>query len=72
MAATLKEQIQEDMKTAMRAQDKERLATIRLILSALKQREVDDRIILTDAFWTRWSNSAVTLLLNMKLEIALI
>lgn len=45
---TIKEQIQEDMKTAMRSQDKERLATIRLILAALKQREVDERIVLTD------------------------
>ena len=46
---TVKEHIQEDMKTAMRTQDKERLATIRLILAALKQREVDERITLTDA-----------------------
>ncbi len=44
----IKEQIQEDMKTAMRSQDKERLSTIRLILAALKQREVDERITLTD------------------------
>jgi len=44
----IKTQIQEDMKTAMRNQDKERLATIRLILAALKQREVDERIVLTD------------------------
>ncbi len=36
------------MKTAMRAQDKERLAAIRLILAATKQREVDERITLTD------------------------
>jgi uncharacterized protein YqeY len=47
-ASKIKEQIQEDMKTAMRSQDKERLATIRLILAALKQREVDERIILAD------------------------
>lgn len=46
--SAIKGQIQEDMKTAMRAQDKERLATIRLILAALKQREVDERIVLTD------------------------
>lgn len=45
---SLKNQILEDMKTAMRAQDKERLATIRLILAALKQREVDERIVLSD------------------------
>lgn len=36
------------MKTAMRSQEKERLATIRLILAALKQREVDERIVLSD------------------------
>lgn len=45
---TIKDRILEDMKTAMRSQDKERLATIRLILAALKQREVDERIVLTD------------------------
>lgn len=48
MTSTLKTQITEDMKTAMRAQDKERLAIIRLILAALKQKEVDERIELTD------------------------
>ncbi len=46
--SAIKGQIQEDMKTAMRSQDKERLATIRLILAAIKQREVDERIELTD------------------------
>lgn len=45
---SIKDKIQEDMKAAMRAQEKERLATIRLILSALKQKEVDERIVLTD------------------------
>lgn len=45
---TIKGQIQEDMKTAMRSQEKDRLATIRLILAAIKQREVDERITLTD------------------------
>ena len=44
----LKDRITEDMKTAMRAGEKERLATIRLILSAIKQREVDERIQLDD------------------------
>ena len=44
----LKERITEDMKTAMRAGDKERLATIRLALAAIKQREVDERITLDD------------------------
>ena len=46
---TLKERIQEDMKSAMRSGEKERLATIRLILSAVKQREVDERIVLDDS-----------------------
>jgi len=45
---TLKERITEDMKSAMRAGDKERLATIRLALAAIKQREVDERITLDD------------------------
>ena len=45
---TLKERIQEDMKSAMRSGEKERLANIRLILSAVKQREVDERIVLDD------------------------
>jgi uncharacterized protein YqeY len=45
----LKEKITEDMKSAMRAGEKERLAVIRLILSAIKQREVDERIVLDDA-----------------------
>jgi hypothetical protein len=45
---TIKDQITNDMKTAMKAQEKERLAVIRLILAALKQREVDERIVLTD------------------------
>jgi uncharacterized protein YqeY len=46
--SAIKEKITEDMKTAMRAHAKERLATIRLILAALKQREVDERIVLSD------------------------
>ena len=44
----LKERITEDMKTAMRAGEKERLATVRLLLAAIKQREVDERIMLDD------------------------
>ncbi len=44
MADTLKARITDDMKAAMRAKDKERLGTIRLITSAIKQKEVDDRI----------------------------
>jgi uncharacterized protein len=46
---TLKAQISEDMKTAMRAKDSTRLGTIRLLQAAMKQREVDERIELTDA-----------------------
>ena len=46
---SLKAQITEDMKTAMRAKDSVRLGAIRLLLSAIKQREVDERIELTDA-----------------------
>jgi len=46
---SLKQQINEDMKTAMRAKDTARLAAIRLLLAALKQREVDERIELMDA-----------------------
>jgi uncharacterized protein YqeY len=46
--SSIKGTITEDMKAAMRAHDKERLGTIRLILAALKQREVDERITLTD------------------------
>jgi uncharacterized protein len=46
---TLKERIQDDMKTAMRAGEKERLGTIRMILAGIKQREVDERIQLDDA-----------------------
>ncbi|MBL8250657.1 MAG: GatB/YqeY domain-containing protein [Candidatus Competibacter sp.] len=45
---SLKDRIQDDMKTAMRAKDKERLGAIRLILAAVKQREVDERIELND------------------------
>ena len=44
----LKERITEDMKTAMRAGEKERLATIRLVLAAVKQIEVDERITLDE------------------------
>ncbi len=45
----LKHRITEDMKNAMRARDGARLSTIRLLLAAIKQREVDERIELTDA-----------------------
>jgi uncharacterized protein YqeY len=46
---TLKERITDDMKAAMRAGEKDRLATIRLILAAVKQIEVDERITLDEA-----------------------
>ena len=45
---TLKEQITEDMKNAMRARDSERLGTIRLLLAAIKQKEVDERVVVDD------------------------
>ena len=45
---TLKDQITEDMKTAMRAKDSERLGTIRLLLSAIKQKEVAERVVVDD------------------------
>ncbi|MFT3720045.1 GatB/YqeY domain-containing protein [Pseudorhodoferax sp.] len=45
----LKDRISQDMKEAMRAKETERLATIRLLLAALKQKEVDERIALDDA-----------------------
>ena len=45
---SLKDQITEDMKTAMRAKDSERLGTIRLLLSAIKQKEVDERVMVDD------------------------
>ena len=46
---SLKDQITEDMKNAMRAKDTARLGAIRLLLAAIKQREVDDRVVLDDA-----------------------
>jgi uncharacterized protein YqeY len=46
---SLKERITDDMKAAMRAGEKERLGVIRMITSAIKQREVDERIILDDS-----------------------
>ena len=47
--STLKDRITEDMKSAMRAKDSERLLAIRMLLAACKQREVDERIVLDDA-----------------------
>ena len=45
---SLKDQITEDMKNAMRAKDSERLGTIRLLLAAIKQKEIDERVVLDD------------------------
>ena len=45
---SLKDHITEDMKAAMRAKDSERLGTIRLLQAAIKQREVDERVVLDD------------------------
>ena len=47
--SALKDRITEDMKTAMRARDSDRLGTIRLLLAACKQKEVDERVVLDDA-----------------------
>ena len=46
---SLKEQLQDDLKSAMRTRDKERLAVLRMLMAALKQREVDERSELDDA-----------------------
>ncbi len=46
---SLKDRVTEDMKTAMRAKDSARLSTIRMLLAACKQKEVDERVVLDDA-----------------------
>ncbi|HWS74660.1 MAG TPA: GatB/YqeY domain-containing protein [Quisquiliibacterium sp.] len=46
---SLKERINEDMKAAMRARESERLSAIRMLLAAVKQKEVDERIVVDDA-----------------------
>jgi len=46
---SLKDRISEDMKSAMRAREADRLSAIRMLLAAIKQREVDERIVLDDA-----------------------
>jgi uncharacterized protein len=46
---SLKDKITEDMKAAMRAKDTARLGTVRLLLAAMKQKEVDERVVLEDA-----------------------
>src|SRR3982751_4626516 len=49
IAMPLREQLNEDIKTAMKAREQEKLNALRLLLSAVKQREVDERITLDDA-----------------------
>lgn len=49
MTSSLKDRITDDMKSAMKARESERLGAIRLLLAAIKQREVDERITLDDA-----------------------
>jgi len=49
MSTLLKDRITEDMKTAMRAKDAQRLSAIRLLLAAIKQKEVDERVSVDDA-----------------------
>ncbi len=49
MATSLKERITEDMKGAMRAKESDRLGAIRLLLAAIKQKEVDERVAVDDA-----------------------
>jgi uncharacterized protein YqeY len=62
---SLKQQLTDDMKTAMKSGEKDRLGVIRLINAAIKQKEVDERIELDDRrwcwpCWRRWSSSART------------
>ena len=45
----LRDQLNEDLKTAMKAREAEKLAALRLLLAAVKQREVDERVTLDDA-----------------------
>ena len=49
MSTSLKDRITEDMKSAMRAKDGDRLGAIRLLLAAIKQKEVDERVVADDA-----------------------
>lgn len=49
MSTSLKDRITEDMKSAMRAKDAERLGAIRLLLAAIKQKEIDERVTVDDA-----------------------
>ncbi|MGH8532975.1 MAG: GatB/YqeY domain-containing protein [Gammaproteobacteria bacterium] len=49
MPLTLKQRVQDDVKSSLRGGDKKRVAALRFVLAAIKQREVDERIILDDA-----------------------
>lgn len=59
MTTSLKQQIQEDMKIALRAHDKQRLGVVRLILAAIKQVEVDERVELDDTRITQILNKMI-------------
>ena len=59
MASSLKQRIQEDMKLALRAQEKQRLGVIRLILAAIKQIEVDERVEVDDTRITQILNKMI-------------
>jgi len=59
MAEKLKQRVQEDMKDAMRAKETLRLSTIRMLLAAIKQREIDDRTTLNDADITHIINKMI-------------
>jgi uncharacterized protein len=59
MTTSLKQQIQDDMKTALRAHDKQRLGVVRLILAAIKQVEVDERVELDDTRITQILNKMI-------------
>lgn len=59
MATSLKQRIQEDMKAALRAHDKQRLGVVRLILAAIKQVEVDERVEVDDTRITQILNKMI-------------
>lgn len=59
MTTSLKQQIQEDMKIALRAHDKQRLGVVRLILAAIKQVEVDERVEVDDTRITQILNKMI-------------
>lgn len=59
MVSSLKQRIQEDMKVALRAQEKQRLGVIRLILAAIKQVEVDERVAVDDTRITQILNKMI-------------